>query len=62
VIDQQRCVLVPGRSQGEEAPMTLVTDTVVCWSCAHDVDEHDVRGRCLEDGCACGWDSARRRR
>lgn len=62
MIVQMRCVQAVGVAQGEEAPMTLVTESVVCWSCAHDVDEHDVRGRCLEDRCTCGWDLSRRRR
>jgi hypothetical protein len=32
-------------------------DAVECWSCSHDVDEHDVLARCLEPSCGCGWDA-----
>lgn len=31
-------------------------ETVECWWCPHDVDEHDVRARCLDPACACGWE------
>lgn len=30
-------------------------DTVLCWACPHDVDEHDAWGRCVEGDCVCGW-------
>jgi hypothetical protein len=28
---------------------------VLCYSCRHDVDEHDERARCLDAQCSCGW-------
>jgi len=31
--------------------------SVACWSCTHDVDDHDVRARCLDPACGCGWDA-----
>ena len=34
-------------------------EVIECWSCPHDVDEHDVRARCLEPTCSCGWEQRR---
>jgi hypothetical protein len=28
---------------------------VPCYSCRHDVNDHDERARCLSATCACGW-------
>lgn len=38
--------------------MALNDETVLCWSCPHNVDEHDVLARCGEPTCGCGWTPA----
>lgn len=30
-------------------------ETIRCWDCPHDVDDHDERARCLTLTCSCGW-------
>jgi hypothetical protein len=44
------------RSGCLEIRMTLDRETVPCWLCPHDVDEHDERARCVEVDCQCGWE------
>lgn len=43
------------RPEHLEIPMILDTETVRCWLCPHDVDDHDERARCVLASCGCGW-------
>lgn len=42
---------------GPSTPEAAMYDdeTVRCWVCPHDVDDHDEHARCMSATCPCGW-------
>lgn len=54
--DRSRRRRAGGQAPSMPFPTPVDGEQVACWSCTHDVDDHDVRARCLHPACTCGWE------